>query len=95
MNELQNKKKISGKIYGKMLNDYESSIRLYEIFLSFFNKTNNTKKINFVFEKLSSIDNNLINEIILNDNNAKKFNGVLDSKDALAEIYFNISTCDL
>ena len=55
-----------------MLNDYESSIRLYEIFLSFFNKTNNTKKINFVFEKLSSIDNNLINEIILNDNNAKK-----------------------
>ena len=44
MNELQNKKKISGKIYGKMLNDYESSIRLYEIFLSFFNKTNNTKK---------------------------------------------------
>ena len=91
MNELQNKKKNSRKIYGKMLNDYGSSIRLYEIFLSFFNKTNDTEKINLVFEKLSSIDNNLINEIILNDNNAKKFNGVSDSKDALAEIYFNIS----
>jgi len=91
MSELQNKKQISRKIYEKMLNDYESSIRLYEIFLAFFNKTNDKKKINLVFEKLSFIDNNLINEINLNDNVVKKINGVSDSKDALAEIYFNIS----
>ena len=44
MSELQNKKQISRKIYEKMLNDYESSIRLYEIFLAFFNKTNDKKK---------------------------------------------------
>ena len=91
MNELQNKKQISREIYLKMLNDYDSSIRLYEIFLSFFNRTNDKDKINIIYKKLSLIENNLINEMIINDYNAKKLNGISNSKDALAEIYFNIS----
>lgn len=82
INEFLNNTKQSREIYSGMLSEYDSSIRLYEIFYAFFKKTGDKNKINEIYDKLDVVEKNF---------NKKKLYEVITPKDALAESYFNIS----
>ena len=82
INEFMNNTKQSREIYSGMLSEYDSSIRLYEIFLAFFNKVGDKNKVNEILDKLDVVQKNF---------DKKKLYEVTTSKEALAESYFNIS----
>lgn len=89
VHDLLENKDISQKIYLRMLKQNNLTIRLNEIFLSFFIKMDNRKMVDEILKGIHSVNRDF--KLDLTEPISKDLYSIESPRDGLAEAYFNIS----